>query len=36
MCRQLVEDLSSLAARLNLEDRRKDYQLGLLSKPILW
>jgi glycosyltransferase involved in cell wall biosynthesis len=36
MRRQLVEDLSSLAARLNLEERRKDYQLGLLSKPILW
>jgi len=36
MRRQLVDDISSLAARLNLEDRRKDYQLDLMKKPLLW
>jgi glycosyltransferase involved in cell wall biosynthesis len=36
MRRQLIEDLSSLAVRLDLEERRKDYQLELMSKPILW
>ena len=36
MSRQLIEDLSSLAAGLNLEERRKDYQLEIMSRPILW
>jgi glycosyltransferase involved in cell wall biosynthesis len=36
MRRQLIEDLSSLVSQLNLEDRRKDYQLDLMKRPILW
>lgn len=36
MRRHLVEDLSSLASGLNLETRRKDYQLDLMKRPILW
>ncbi len=36
MRRQLIEDLSSLVTSLNLEDRRKDYQLDLMKRPILW
>jgi glycosyltransferase involved in cell wall biosynthesis len=35
MRERLIGDLSSLARRSNLEDRRKDYQLELMKKPIL-
>ena len=35
MRRQLVEDLSSLVAQLNLADRCKEYQLDLMKRPIL-
>ena len=35
MHRRLTEDLSSLAAQLNLEDRRTDYQLSLMGQAIL-
>ena len=35
MHRRLTEDLSSLAAQLNLEDRRTDYQLSLMARAIL-
>lgn len=36
MSERLVEDLSALALPLNLEERRKDYQLDLMKRPILW
>jgi glycosyltransferase involved in cell wall biosynthesis len=36
MRRHLIDDLSSLASGLNLENRRKDYQLDLMKRPVLW
>jgi glycosyltransferase involved in cell wall biosynthesis len=35
MRRRLNEDLSSLVAHLNLEERRKDYQLSVMERAIL-
>ena len=36
MTRELVEDFSSLAVEVNVNQRRKDYQRDLMKKPILW